>query len=243
MEYTYLDLGQNTPYGLSILPFELSEKLQKWDGKSKVGDKGKVLVWCDGMLFMDTYWIKGLDKTHIGENLQLVQKTLQNLNSSFLDGWEFKVDNDFFQISIDYGKEVEQYLYIKGGDSLNIEHSDIGRLVLCEVEDTKDNVMWIEIIEVWGKRTLNGVEKDKVGKSLLTILNRITKGLDIVLRFSIGNVDRKGNHTPFDPLKLKEYYERSGFKEVESENKSQIQMSNEEIVEEYWRRIEEEKNK
>jgi hypothetical protein len=237
LKYTYCEIGRNGPPQQITFIKDLKEKVR--NGTIKVGDKGDCLYWGNGFLFMDTFLLKSLTKTHIGENLQIVKDILQNLNSSFLDDWEVIVD-EHHMVNTDQTEEGYTHFIMEDGECLNVINKDIGRLRLVEHKDSTENEIWIEVIEVWGKRTLNGVEKDKVGKSLLTILSRITKGLDIILKLNVGNVSRVRNHTPYVPQKLTEYYERNGFKVEKTTNRYLIQMSNEEIVEEYWRRMEEE---
>lgn len=237
LKYTYYEIGRNGPTQPISFRKDLKEKVR--NGTIKEGGNGRSLLWGEGCLFMDTFILKKLTITHIGENLQLVKDRLQNLNSSFLDDWEVIVD-DHHMVNVDVDKYGQPLFIMEDGERLTIRNKDIGRLMLSEPIESTENEIWIEVIEVWGKRTLNGVEKDKVGKSLLTILNRITKGLDIVVKLNVGKVSREGNHTLHNTQKLKEYYERNGFKKEKTDNSTLIQMSNEEIVEEYWRRMEEE---
>lgn len=219
-------------------PLDFKERVEK--GLLKKGDLDRCLIFGGGVCYVDTYEVGKIINSHIGTNLKLVLSTLQNLNSSFLDGWKFrkgKVDqqnlSELKHIFIRYS-----YSY---GECLILENENIGRINLYEDKNSTDNEIWLELIEVWGKRTLNGEEKGSVGRSLLTLLNRIVKGYDIVLRLNVGDVSREQNHTPYDKQKLIKWYESNGFQiETEDLNEGLLEMSNIDILEEYWSRLEEE---
>ena len=228
-----------SPNNLSLFPpLDMEERLQK--GELKEGDLGKCLIFGNGMCYVDTVEIGKIVHSHIGQNLKLVLSTLQNLNSSFLDGWKFRLEQKE-QTNLSQLKDYYIRYGISFGECLVLENEDIGRINLYENKLSTENEILLELIEVWGKRTLNGEEKGSVGRSLLTLLNRITKGYDIVLRLNVGDVHRRKNKVKHNKVKLVEWYQKNGFTlEGNVKGDGLVQMSNIEIVEEYWDRLEEE---
>ena len=232
---------------LKIYPWEEIDKKIK-SNTIKIGDEFDLISFGIKMdetgndipvILKDKLEIGRLDKKIRGENLLIVEDVLKRLNGNFFDGWEFKYeDNPNIEITeIKNGNYIKSYFNLEVGDNLYITKENVGKLSLCEMENSIDNRIKINKIE----RHKDG--KKGLGRSILTILSRVTKGNDIIIELVVGDINNKDNekinNIKFDSKKLIEIYKSRGFKRNvrNSVLTNQTVMDNEEVVEEYIKRM------
>lgn len=192
-------------------------------------------------LFLDKISINSIKEYHKGENILIVEDVLKRLNGGFFDDWKFEWrDIDFFEIGYNKKKHfVYNTLNYEVGNKLYIEKENVGKIILVEDKDSIDNRIKIWKIERYedGKKGL--------GKSILTILNRVCKGNDIVIELTVGDIvtgnsNEKINKITMDKNKLYEIYQSRGFIKNKklSVDSSMVVLDNQKMVDDYINSLE-----
>jgi|TARA_B110000444_G_scaffold231511_1_gene239529 hypothetical protein len=216
------------------------------EGIVKEGNRYKIKVFYDDGVVRDKLCsVRNINKCVVevdGEKNEISELKgvldridwFKDWNISFVDCFNGEVYNDDskrrerFYVNVDYGKKLEIYNY------------DIGRVLLSCSEKNRDRRIKLEILEIFEK----GSGK---GKSVLTILNRVCKGLDILVEFMVGEIissdkdierrKRREGDREFDRNRLVTYYKDRGFRVRGKENVSKVMMDSKEILDEYVKRM------
>ena len=188
-------------------------------------------------------------KSDIGENLKIVEKTFKNLKNNWFDGWEFNViDKELYWNQFYIEKKGKDRRYwddicnVDYGNFLEIKNEKVGRILLGEYEENRFGDKYEFKVVVKSLSRYREGEKGKMG-SVLTILNRVCKGNDILIEIEVGSINNSDliidGDIKYNERKLESWYEKRGFKSnVMKSLKSGIKvMDSREILEEYCNRM------
>ena len=237
----WCDYMRNYPSKRVMCNFEM---VHKWydDGLIKVGNRIDGLLYGKGSLVVKECKIVKVRRKGVGDNLREVIDVLKRLDGGFFDSWEFKESNDN-NVMVEFnihqkGMRDKVSCDIEVGGDFTLYNEDIGRVILSEDLDDDRNRIKIEVMEMWGKRKLNDEIKGGVGRSILTILNIVCKGLDILIELCVGDVRRRKNFVEYDFEKLKGIYESRGFTHNPIRSKGGMYLMDSRVVlEEYAKRM------
>lgn len=220
------------------------------NGRLKVGKSYRCLLIGDGRFRFKNIKVKNVGKSSIGENLDIVKKTFKNLKNDWFKDWEFIVKKDNIQIDLNHKEKkkdvgsgyvldrlyFDETLNFEGGDFLEIRNDKIGRILLGEYEEKRFNDKYDFVIVVKKIERFKDGIKGKMG-SVLTILNRVCKGKDILIEIEVGDIG--SDLVEYDFLKLLNWYEKRGFKVSKNKTlKSGMSViDSREVLEEYCERM------
>jgi len=220
------------------------------NGRLKVGKSYRCLLIGDGRFRFKNIKVKNVSKSSIGENLEIVRKTFKNLKNDWFKDWEFIVKKDNIQIDLNHKEKkkdvgsgyvvdrlyFDETLNFEGGDFLEIRNDKIGRILLGEYEEKRFNDKYDFVIVVKKIERFKDGIKGKMG-SVLTILNRVCKGKDILIEIEVGDIG--SDLVEYDFLKLLNWYEKRGFKVSKNKTlKSGMSViDSREVLEEYCERM------
>jgi len=218
------------------------------NNKMKVGNKYNKMILGYGKK-IGKIKIGSYIKSDIGENLKIVDKTFKNLKNNWFDGWEFNVlDKQLYcnHFSIDKnGKDRRYYddkCNVDYGNFLEIKNDKVGRILLGEYEEDRFGDKYEFKVVVKSLSRYREGEKGKMG-SVLTILNRVCKGNDILIEIEVGSINNSDlisdGDIKYNERKLESWYEKRGFKSDKMKSfKSGIKvMDSRVILEEYCDRM------
>ena len=184
----------------------------------------------------------------IGENLKIVEKTFKNLKNDWFKDWKFEVVEKIYYNHFHKEKKGKDRRYwddivnVDYGSFLEISNENFGRILLGELDKKKFNDKYDFKVVVKSIERYKGCEKGKMG-SVLTILNRVCKGNDILIEIEVGDLNSveiiENGEINFNQRKLESWYEKRGFK---NNNMKSLMggvrvMDSREILEEYCNRM------
>ena len=184
-------------------------------------------------------------KSVIGENIKIIEKTFKNLRNGWFDEWEFSEKDIFYLSRSDkkkYGKTYH-YMSVDFGKCLIIENDKFGEIWLSEFNNDKvdDGYGGYKVVVKSIKRYKDGV-KGKMG-SVLTILNRVCKGNDILIEIELGEIQQSrllnDGDIKYDENQLEKWYNKRGFKINNNKSIDGVSkvMDSRIILEEYVKRM------
>ena len=185
----------------------------------------------------------------IGENLKIVEKTFKNLKNDWFKDWKFEVvDRMYFNhFNIPNNKNKDRrydddIVNVDFGKFLEISNDKIGRILLGEYDENRYGDKYEFKVVVKSIERYSGGIKGKMG-SVLTILNRVCKGNDILIEIEVGSLNDteiiRSGEIEFNQNKLERWYEKRGFEisSLKSLKYGMRVMDSREILEEYCERM------
>ena len=128
----------------------------------------------------------------IGDNLKIVEKTFKNLKNDWFKDWKFEVVEKIYYNTFFIEKKGKDRRFwddivnVDYGSFLEISNENFGRILLGELDKKKFNDKYDFKVVVKSIERYKGCEKGKMG-SVLTILNRVCKGNDILIEIEVGD--------------------------------------------------------
>ena len=217
------------------------------NNKMKVGNKYNKMVLGYGKK-IGKVKIGSYIKSDIGENLKIVEKTFKNLKNDWFKDWKFEVVEKIYYNTFNKEKKGKDRRYwddicnVDYGNFLEIKNEKVGRILLGEYEENRFGDKYEFKVVVKSLSRYREGEKGKMG-SVLTILNRVCKGNDILIEIEVGSINNSDliidGDIKYNERKLESWYEKRGFKSnVMKSLKSGIKvMDSREILEEYCNRM------
>lgn len=237
---------------LELVTIVDNDKLENdfYNGRLKVGKSYRCLLIGDGRFRFKNIKVKNVNRSSIGENLEIIKKTFKNLKNDWFKDWEFIVDKNILQIDLNHKEKekdvgdgiivdrlyFDETLNFEGGEFLEIKNDKIGRILLGEYEEKRFNDKYDFVIVVKKIERFEDGIKGKMG-SVLTILNRVCKGKDILIEIEVGDIG--SDLIEYDFLKLLNWYEKRGFKisKTKTLKSGMSVIDSREVLEEYMDRM------
>ena len=125
---------------------------------------------------------------------------------------------------------------------MEIKNDKVGRILLGEYEEDRFGDKYEFKVVVKSLSRYREGEKGKMG-SVLTILNRVCKGNDILIEIEVGNINNSDlisdGNIKYNERKLESWYEKRGFKsdKMKSFKSGMKVMDSRVILEEYCDRM------